>query len=136
MVLDVEAVVVLQQHQWQQIFGVQNAFDVVEIVADDRKARMLRLDDGRQQIIQRVTDFEVNELRAGNHDVPRLHVGYLQSAEYDVERFRAHDLTVRGVPQHFHELGAVRRLVAEEIGHPLQECPLRRYPAALAHEPR
>ena len=85
---------------------MQDAAHVVEVVADDRETRMLRLDHDRQELPRRRIGLDADELRPRNHHVARVHVGDGDRAEQDVQHVDVDQVAVGRVPQRFHQLRA------------------------------
>lgn len=68
------------EHVAQQVLGEQDADDVVAVVFVDRKARVRGLDDGGEQLRQRLGDIEQIHARARHHDVGDGALGHGQRA--------------------------------------------------------
>jgi len=114
----------------QQVLGQQDADHLVAVLADDREARVSRLDDHRQQLLGWVVTLEHDHLRAGHHDVAHLEIGDLEDALDHGQRVRVDQSARAGLAKLRDQLGAVARLAA---AHQPPE-PVR--PAAfLAHPP-
>ena len=118
-ILEVEAVEPVFEQKGQQVLRVQDALDVVQVVADHRKARVLRRHHLRQELLRAVLGAYEHRLRARNHDVPGAHVREPERTVDDLERFAIDDAALRGILQHVQHLGAVHRVAGEEVGHPI-----------------
>ena len=81
-------------NQRQQVLGQQHADDVVDTISDYWIPRVTRLDNFGYRLLKRLIRVNHNHLRAGNHDVPHLHVGYQQRAFHDFARILIDDLVL------------------------------------------
>ena len=110
--------------QLEQVFGQQDADDVVALALVHRKPRMRGLNDQVQQGVRGCIDVEQIHARCGHHDIARGHIGHAQHALEHDARIGANDVVVLGVGQGFDEFfgGVGPRM--DELGHFLQEAAL------------
>ena len=99
----------------QEVLREQDACDRVAIVADHRKARVTRLDHHRHDVIERRVAFDDRHLRARHHDVAHQQVRDREHALDHRECVRVEEAALRGLAQHFDELGAILRLAAHAL---------------------
>ncbi len=64
----------------EEVLGVENAFDLVDLPAVHRVATVPRLDDAREDLIDAGIDFERHDLRPRDHDLTRHGVLELEDA--------------------------------------------------------
>ena len=61
----------------QQVFGQQDADDMIAVAFKHRKARVVGLDDQRHEFVRCLGDIDHVHLRARDHDVAGLHFRHL-----------------------------------------------------------
>ncbi|MFU0840732.1 MAG: hypothetical protein ACFWUJ_19965 [Pseudomonas fragi] len=115
-ILDVVLVAVLLKDQRQQVFGQQDAEDVVVAFADHRVARVRRIDDRREKFAGGLGRLDADHLRARNHDVPDLQVSHLNGAFDDGQRFTVQQFVLVCFAQQLKQLLAVFRLMGKGLG--------------------
>src|SRR5690625_1741756 len=103
------------QHQAEQVFGQQYAFDVVETFANHRKTGVAGFDDLGEEFARRLIHTDGNNLRTGNHQLPRLLGGYVQSPFDNGQCVLIQQLVVGGFFNHRQELFPGARFAIESV---------------------
>ena len=119
-ILDVETVGVVFQQQRQQILGQQDAEHIVDAFADHREAGVSRLDDRGQKLPRCLGRLDGGHLGARDHDVAHLHVGDLQCALDDRQRFDIEDFIALRFAQQLEQFLAVAGFMDKSLGQSLQ----------------
>ncbi len=115
----------------EELLREQDADDVVLVLADHRKARVLGLEHERQELGRIVVDRHDVHLGARNHDVAHRHLGHLQHALDHRQRVGVEELVLERAVQELEELVAVLGLAREERRQPLEERRLDRLVVAI-----
>ena len=98
----------------EQLLGQQDADHIVLVLANDRKARVPRLEHERDEAHGLVLDRHHVHLRARNHDVAHRHLGNLQRTFDDRQRVCVEELSLEGPVQQVEELLAILRLTRQK----------------------
>ena len=110
----------------EQVFGKQNADDVLALLAVDRKARVPGFDHQVQLLVKRRVDVDQVHARRGHHDIARCHVGQTDHAVEHDPGFGVDDLVVLGLGQRFGQFLARIGSRADEFDEFLQQtAPVR-----------
>jgi len=107
--------------QLEQVLGHQDADDVLALAVVHRKARMCRVDDQVQKIIERRVDVDEVHAGRGHHHFARRHVRHADHTLEHDPRLGANDVVVLGLGQRFDQLFGRVRSGVDELGDFLQE---------------
>ena len=110
--------------QFEQVFGQQDADDVVALTLVNRKTRMPGVDHLVQQLVHGVFDVEQVHARGRQHHIAGGHVGHADHALEHQTALGVDDLVVLGLGQGLDQLiGRVGSRV-DELREFLQKTPL------------